>query len=80
MNYTFMKRCVENRIFAPIQQQWLDSIDALIPGRLKKNPDANQLLQELYAKVTDEFHKVVVKHTGTLDLYFIYILMYITFN
>lgn len=68
MNYMFMKQCVENRTFAPIQQEWLDSIDALIPAKLKKSPDASQVLQELYAKVTDEFHKVVVKHTGNSDL------------
>lgn len=72
MNYAFMKQCVEKRTLAPIQQQWLDSIDSLIPAKLKKSPDASQLLQELYAKVTHEFQEVVVKHTGILDVYCIF--------
>lgn len=67
MNYAFMKQCVEKRKFAPIQQQWLDSIDSLIPDKFKMCPDASQLLQELYSKVTDEYRKVVVKHSGILD-------------
>lgn len=68
MNYAFMKQCVEKRKYAPIQQQWLESIDSLIPDKFKVCPDASRLLQELYAKVIDEYHKVVVKHSGTLDV------------
>lgn len=68
MNYAFMKECVENRTSAPIQQQWLDSIDALIPAKLKKGSEASQLLEELYEKVTAEFQEVIVKHTGILDV------------
>ncbi|TWW56799.1 Dynein heavy chain 7, axonemal [Takifugu flavidus] len=63
MNYAFMKQCVEDRTSAPIQQQWLDSIDSLIPAKLKKGSDASQLLQELYEKVAAEFQEVIVKHT-----------------
>lgn len=68
MNYAFMKQCVENRNFAPIQQQWLDSIDSLIPDKLKTRPVASQLLQDLYTKVINEYHQVVVKHSGILDV------------
>uniref|UniRef100_A0A3B5KNF2 Dynein axonemal heavy chain 12 n=1 Tax=Takifugu rubripes TaxID=31033 RepID=A0A3B5KNF2_TAKRU len=69
MNYAFMKQCVEDRTSAPIQQQWLDSIDSLIPAKLKKGSDASQLLQELYEKVAAEFQEVIVKHTGILDVF-----------
>lgn len=68
MNYAFMKQCVEKRKFAPIQQQWLDSIDDLIPDEFKMCPDASQLLQELYEKVVENYHTVVVKHSGILDV------------
>lgn len=70
MNYAFMKQCVENCTSAPIQQQWLDSIDSLIPAKLKKGSDASQLLQELYEKVAAEFQEAIVKHTGILDVRF----------
>lgn len=68
MNYAFMKQRVEKRKFAPIQQEWLDSIDSLIPDKFKICPKSSQLLQELYTTVTDEYHKVVVKHSGILDM------------
>lgn len=67
MNYAFMRRCVEKRKFAPIQQDWLDSIDSLIPDQFKMCPEASRLLQELYARVTDQYRQVVVKHSGILD-------------
>ncbi|XP_054464751.1 dynein axonemal heavy chain 12 [Anoplopoma fimbria] len=63
MNYTFLKRCVENRPFAPIQQQWLDSIVARVSPKLKEGPETNKLLQELCNEVRDNFHNVIVKHT-----------------
>lgn len=66
MNYMFLKQCVESRPFAPIQQQWLDSIDARILPKLKKSPEASKMLQELHKEVSDDFHTVIVKHTGTV--------------
>ncbi len=64
MNYMFLKRCVESRPFAPIQQQWLDSIVARVPSKLKESPETNTLVQELCKEVSDDFHNVIVKHTG----------------
>uniref|UniRef100_A0A3Q1GHE1 Uncharacterized protein n=1 Tax=Acanthochromis polyacanthus TaxID=80966 RepID=A0A3Q1GHE1_9TELE len=64
MNYMFMRQCVETRPLAPIQQHWLDSIVARVPSRLKKSTEANKLLQELCMEVSDEFHSMMVKHTG----------------
>lgn len=64
MNYMFLKRCVESRPFAPIQQQWLDAIVARVPPKLKESPETNKLLQELCKEVSDDFHNVIVKHTG----------------
>lgn len=66
MNYTFLKKCVESRPFAPIQQQWLDSIISRIPPKLKEGPKANNLLQELCNEISSDFHSVIVKHTGTV--------------
>ncbi|XP_070695267.1 dynein axonemal heavy chain 12 [Pempheris klunzingeri] len=67
MNYMFVKQCVENRPFAPIQQQWLDAIVARVPPKLKEGPETNKLLQELCKEVSDDFHNVIVKHTvGTV--------------
>ncbi|KAM9752840.1 dynein axonemal heavy chain 12 [Menidia menidia] len=63
MNYSFLKRCVENRPFAPIQQEWLDSIVARIHLDLNDSPETTKLLQELCREVSDEFHTVIVKHT-----------------
>lgn len=60
----FLKQCVEKRSFAPIQQQWLHSIDSRISPKLKEGPETTKLLQELYKEVTDDFHNVIVKHTG----------------
>uniref|UniRef100_A0A8C9Y9T2 Dynein axonemal heavy chain 12 n=1 Tax=Sander lucioperca TaxID=283035 RepID=A0A8C9Y9T2_SANLU len=64
MNYMFLKRCVENRPFAPIQQQWLDSIVARVSPKFKEGPETQKLLQELCKEVSDDFHNVIVKHTG----------------
>uniref|UniRef100_A0A3B4Z7I9 Dynein axonemal heavy chain 12 n=1 Tax=Stegastes partitus TaxID=144197 RepID=A0A3B4Z7I9_9TELE len=55
MNYMFLKQCVESRPFAPIQQDWLDSIVARVPPKLIKSPETNQLLQELCMEVSEEF-------------------------
>uniref|UniRef100_A0A8C9Y7R2 Dynein axonemal heavy chain 12 n=1 Tax=Sander lucioperca TaxID=283035 RepID=A0A8C9Y7R2_SANLU len=63
MNYMFLKRCVENRPFAPIQQQWLDSIVARVSPKFKEGPETQKLLQELCKEVSDDFHNVIVKHT-----------------
>ncbi|KAA8590936.1 hypothetical protein FQN60_001879 [Etheostoma spectabile] len=63
LNYMFLKRCVENRPFAPIQQQWMDSIVARVSPKLKEGPETQKLLQELCKEVSDDFHNVIVKHT-----------------
>ncbi|XP_069580748.1 dynein axonemal heavy chain 12 [Brachyistius frenatus] len=63
MNYTFLKECVERRPFDPIQQQWLDSIVARVPPKLKERPQTKKLLQELCMEVSDDFHNVIVMHT-----------------
>ncbi|XP_038127258.1 dynein heavy chain 12, axonemal [Cyprinodon tularosa] len=62
-NYTCMKPCVESQPYAPIQQQWLDSMIAQIPPHLKEGPKMNKLLQQLCGEVTDELHRVIVKLT-----------------
>lgn len=64
-NYEFLKQCVERRPVAPIQQQWLDSIVALVPLKLRDTPEKNKLLQELCVEVSDNYRDVIVKHTGT---------------
>lgn len=65
MNYMALKRCVESGPYAPIQQQWLDSIVARVLPELKEGPDKKRLLQALCEEVCDDFHNVIVKHTGT---------------
>uniref|UniRef100_G3NDR4 Dynein axonemal heavy chain 12 n=1 Tax=Gasterosteus aculeatus aculeatus TaxID=481459 RepID=G3NDR4_GASAC len=60
-NYTALKRLVESRPFAPIQQGWLDSIVA--SSKPKGAPETNELQQQLCKEVSDNFHKVIVKHT-----------------
>lgn len=74
MNYMFLKRCVESRPFVPIQPQWLDAIVARVPPKLKESPETNTLLQELCKEVSDDFHIVIVKHTGNA----IYLCMYMS--
>uniref|UniRef100_A0A3Q2D0D5 Uncharacterized protein n=1 Tax=Cyprinodon variegatus TaxID=28743 RepID=A0A3Q2D0D5_CYPVA len=69
-NYTCMKPFVESQPYAPMQQQWLDSMIAQIPPHLKEGPKMNKLLQQLCGEVTDELHRVIVKLTGTLSFYF----------
>ncbi|KAK2851543.1 hypothetical protein Q5P01_007819 [Channa striata] len=63
MNYMFLKQCVESHPFAPIKQQWLDSIVSRVPPKLKENPKINNLLQELCLEVSNDFRTVIVKHT-----------------
>ncbi|CAJ1084997.1 dynein heavy chain 12%2C axonemal [Xyrichtys novacula] len=63
MNYMFLKRCVESRPLAPINQQWLDSIVARVPPKLREDPEMRKLLQELCKEVSDNFHSVIVSHT-----------------
>ncbi|XP_030279356.1 dynein heavy chain 12, axonemal [Sparus aurata] len=63
MNYLALKRCVENGPYAPIQQQWLDSIVARVMPELKEGPDKKSLLQALCKEVSDDFRNVIVKHT-----------------
>lgn len=64
MNYMFLKKCVESRPFPPIQQQWLESIVSRVPPKLKGRPKTSNLLQELCMEVSNDFHNVIVKHTG----------------
>lgn len=71
MNYMFLKRCVESRPFTPIQQQWLDSIDARVPPKLKESPETNKMLQDLYKEVSDDFRNVLVKHTGIICVWYV---------
>ncbi|XP_029012096.1 dynein axonemal heavy chain 12 [Betta splendens] len=63
MNYRFLKQRVESRPFAPIQQQWLDSVVSRVPPKLKESPATNCLLQELCTEIRNDFHRVIVKHT-----------------
>ncbi|XP_026189143.1 dynein heavy chain 12, axonemal isoform X3 [Mastacembelus armatus] len=63
MNYMFLKKLVESRPFAPIQQQWLDSIVCRVSPKLTDSPEKNKLLQELCMEVTNDFRNVIVKHT-----------------
>ncbi|XP_068600100.1 dynein axonemal heavy chain 12 [Brachionichthys hirsutus] len=63
MNYTFLKRCVESRPYAPISQSWFDSIESRMPSKFKKSPETKKLLHELYKEVSDDFHAVILKHT-----------------
>ncbi|XP_067384444.1 dynein axonemal heavy chain 12 [Channa argus] len=63
MNYIFLKQRVESHPFAPIEQQWLDSIVSRVPPKLKESPKANNLLQELCMEVSNNFRTVIVKHT-----------------
>lgn len=64
MNFEFLKQCVESRPLHPIQHHWLDSIVSRIPPKLKDSPEFIKLLQELCTEVSDDFHNVLVKHTG----------------
>uniref|UniRef100_A0A8D3BVT1 Dynein axonemal heavy chain 12 n=1 Tax=Scophthalmus maximus TaxID=52904 RepID=A0A8D3BVT1_SCOMX len=64
MNYEFLKQCVESRPYSPIQQQWLDSIVSRVPQNLKESPETTKLLLELCMEVSNEYHNVIVKHTG----------------
>nr|XP_046251760.1 dynein axonemal heavy chain 12 isoform X2 [Scatophagus argus] len=63
MNYMFLKRRVESRTFAPVQQQWLDSINARVSLKLAESPQTNKLQEELFKEVRDDFHNVIVQHT-----------------
>uniref|UniRef100_A0A7N8Y719 Dynein axonemal heavy chain 12 n=1 Tax=Mastacembelus armatus TaxID=205130 RepID=A0A7N8Y719_9TELE len=44
MNYMFLKKLVESRPFAPIQQQWLDSIVCRVSPKLTDSPEKNKLI------------------------------------
>ncbi|KAF3860591.1 hypothetical protein F7725_000846 [Dissostichus mawsoni] len=68
LNYMFLRQCVENRPVAPIQSQWLESIVARVSPNFKEGPETNKLLQELCKEVSEDFHNVIVKHTGIVKL------------
>ncbi|XP_071374585.1 dynein axonemal heavy chain 12 [Centroberyx affinis] len=63
MNYMFLKQCVESSPIVPIQQQWLDSILARVPPKLKEGPGRDKLLHDLCKEVSDNYHSAIVKHT-----------------
>ncbi|KAF7662821.1 hypothetical protein LDENG_00225550 [Lucifuga dentata] len=63
MNYRFLKQRVESGPFNGIQQQWLDSMLARVPPRLKKSPAQKELLQKLCNEVRDDFLNATVKNT-----------------
>lgn len=69
MTFMHLKRCVEHSPIVPIPQQWLDSIDARIPPSLKESPESKQLLDELFQEISDDFHNVMVKHTGIISVF-----------
>lgn len=64
MNRIFLRQCIESRPVIPIPQEWLDSIDGQIPPQLKDSPQKNKLLYQLLTEVSDNFHDVIIKHTG----------------
>ncbi|XP_029975539.1 dynein heavy chain 12, axonemal [Salarias fasciatus] len=63
MKYNFLKHCVEKRPVAPIQSEWLESIEAKISPKLKDTVGKKFLLQELCEEVSEDFRNVILKHT-----------------
>ncbi|KAK7884177.1 hypothetical protein WMY93_027300 [Mugilogobius chulae] len=51
------------RPFAPIQQEWLNSIIGRLAPEIRNTPRTQTLLQELCAEVSEEFHNAIVKRT-----------------
>uniref|UniRef100_A0A3Q3F6B1 Dynein heavy chain linker domain-containing protein n=1 Tax=Labrus bergylta TaxID=56723 RepID=A0A3Q3F6B1_9LABR len=70
MNYMFLKRCVESSPGVPIQQHCIDSIVARVPHKLQETHKSKTLLQELCKEVSNDFHNVIVRHTGIAVLLF----------
>ncbi|XP_028848515.1 dynein heavy chain 12, axonemal isoform X2 [Denticeps clupeoides] len=61
-NYLFLKKCVEARPVAPIQQKWLDGIMSRVPSRLRQTAKQKQLVEELCKDVGTDFINVMVQH------------------
>lgn len=64
MNYVFLRERVENSPFTPIQQKCLDSIGSRVPPKLKESPETQEMLEDLYREVSDNFLEVIIRHTG----------------
>ena len=62
--YAFLKRSVEASPIAPIQQQWLDAMLTRVPPLLRQGPGRQELLEELFKEVSENFMSGMVKHTG----------------
>uniref|UniRef100_A0AAY4CQS0 Dynein axonemal heavy chain 12 n=1 Tax=Denticeps clupeoides TaxID=299321 RepID=A0AAY4CQS0_9TELE len=61
LNYLFLKKCVEARPVAPIQQKWLDGIMSRVPSRLRQTAKQKQLVEELCKDVGTDFINVMVQ-------------------
>ncbi|XP_039627270.1 dynein heavy chain 12, axonemal [Polypterus senegalus] len=55
LNYLFLKRCVENYPLIPVSPEWLDSVLSRIPGRLREGKEKQQLIQNLFLEVAENF-------------------------
>uniref|UniRef100_A0A8C4T2P1 Dynein axonemal heavy chain 12 n=1 Tax=Erpetoichthys calabaricus TaxID=27687 RepID=A0A8C4T2P1_ERPCA len=55
LNYLFLKRCVENYPLIPVSPEWLDSVLSRIPGRLREGKEKQNLIQNLFQEVAENF-------------------------
>lgn len=60
LNYQFLKNCVERAPIVPIQTEWLDNIQKLIPDHLKTEKNA-EVIQDTLQEVSDNFLKSMKK-------------------
>ncbi|NWU06626.1 DYH12 protein, partial [Cephalopterus ornatus] len=56
-DYLFMKQCVQSNPVVPIQQQWLQSVLALVPQSLMEGKDRELLTQELLGEIVRDYEK-----------------------
>ena len=57
LNYEFFRNCIEKVPVAPMQMEWFDEINCLIPNQLKSSPSMQQTLDELFDEIKNEFDR-----------------------
>ncbi|NXF75625.1 DYH7 protein, partial [Sclerurus mexicanus] len=57
LDYLFMKQCVQSNPMVPIQQQWLQSMLALVPQSLMEGKDRELLTEELLGEIVRDYEK-----------------------
>ena len=70
LNYQYLKGCVESAPIAPMQQQWVDRIVAMIPMQLMEKTNLKDVLEGVFSEVQNGFNDSMKMSMGICQVSF----------